>query len=107
MSNSSGTDNFYLDTRNMDAIIAKVQSIAETMQNLKEEYRGTVTELTEEWQGQSRTEFDKRAAQLMRTMTDISQSFYEIGENLLTASQAYMEQDTANAKQEDGVQNRY
>lgn len=51
--------------------------------------------------------FDKKSAQLLRTLTDISQSFYDIGEELLAASQAYMEVDTQNAKTLDGNQNRF
>ena len=98
---------FYLDTRNMDAIITQVQKIAEIMETTKENYRKTITSLTVYWDGKSRNMFDKNSAQLLRTLTDISQSFYDIGEELLAASQAYMEVDTQNAKTLDGNQNRF
>ena len=100
-------DNFYLDTRNMDAIITQVQKIAETMQTAKEDYRRSITSLTARWDGKSRKMFDKKSAQLLRTLTDVSQSFYDIGEDLLDASQAYMEVDTQNAKALEGKQNRF
>lgn len=102
-----GSTDFYLDTRNMDAIITQVQKIAEIMETTKENYRKTVTSLTVNWDGKSRNMFDKKSAQLLRTLTDISQSFYDIGEELLAASQAYMEVDTQNAKTLDGNQNRF
>lgn len=100
-------DNFYLDTRNMDAIITQVQKIAETMQTAKEDYRKSLTSLTVNWDGKSRNMFDKKSVQLLRTLTDLSQSFYDIGEDLLDASQAYMEVDTQNAKALGGNQNRF
>lgn len=100
-------DNFYLDTRNMDAIITQVQKIAETMQTAKEDYRKSLTSLTAHWDGKSRNMFDKKSAQLLRTLTDLSQSFYDIGEDLLDASQAYMEVDTRNAKALGGKQTRF
>lgn len=100
-------DNFYLDTKNMDAVIDQVQKIAKTMETVKENYRKSLTELTKAWDGKSRSTFDKKSNQLLRTLTDISQSFYDIGEDLLSASQAYMEVDTENAKAMDGDQNRY
>lgn len=93
-----GSTDFYLDTRNMDAIITQVQKIAEIMETTKENYRKTITSLTVNWDGKSRNMFDKKSAQLLRTLTDISQSFYDIGEELLAASQAYMEVDTQNKK---------
>ena len=102
-----GSTDFYLDTRNMDAIITQVQKIAEVMETTKENYRKTITSLTVNWDGKSRNMFDKKSAQLLRTLTDISQSFYDIGEELLAASQAYMEVDTQNAKTLDGNQNRF
>lgn len=102
-----GSGDFFLDTRNMDAIITQVQRIAETMEIAKENYRKSITSLTASWDGKSRNMFDKKSAQLLRTLTDISQSFYDIGEELLTASQAYMEVDTQNAKALDGNQNRF
>lgn len=102
-----GSTDFYLDTRNMDAIITQVQKIAEIMETTKENYRKTITSLTVNWDGKSRNMFDKKSAQLLRTLTDISQSFYDIGEELLVASQAYMEVDTQNAKTLDGNQNRF
>ena len=102
----SGGD-FYLDTKNMDAIIVQVQKIAETMQNTKENYRKAITSLTKDWDGEGRKMFDKKSAQLMRTLTDVSQSFYDIGEDLLTASQSYMEADMQKAKTLDGNQNRF
>jgi hypothetical protein len=102
-----GSTDFYLDTRNMDAIITQVQKIAEIMETTKENYRKTITSLTVNWDGKSRNMFDKKSAQLLRTLTDISQSFYDIGEELLAASQAYMEVDTQNAKTLDGNQNRF
>ena len=102
-----GSTDFYLDTRNMDAIITQVQKIAEIMETTKENYRKTITSLTVNWDGKSRNMFDKKSAQLLRTLTDISQSFYDIGEELLAASQAYMEVDTQNAKPLDGNQNRF
>ena len=102
-----GSTDFYLDTRNMDAIITQVQKIAEIMETTKENYRKTITSLTVNWEGKSRNMFDKKSAQLLRTLTDISQSFYDIGEELLAASQAYMEVDTQNAKTLDGNQNRF
>ncbi len=102
-----GSTDFYLDTRNMDAIITQVQKIAEIMETAKENYRKTITSLTVNWDGKSRNMFDKKSAQLLRTLTDISQSFYDIGEELLAASQAYMEVDTQNAKTLDGNQNRF
>lgn len=102
-----GSTDFYLDTRNMDAIITQVQKIAEIMETTKENYRKTITSLTVNWDGKSRNMFDKKSAQLLRTLTDISQSFYGIGEELLAASQAYMEVDTQNAKTLDGNQNRF
>lgn len=102
-----GSTDFYLDTRNMDAIITQVQKIAEIMETTKENYRKTITSLTVNWDGKSRNMFDKKSAQLLRTLTDISQSFYDIGEELLAASQAYMEVDTQNAKTQDGNQNRF
>ena len=91
----------------MDAIITQVQSIAATMQNVKEDYRRAITKHSRTWEGPARRMFDKKSAQLLQTLTDVSQSFYEIGEDLLKASQAYMEQDTANAKVEAGTQNRF
>ena len=102
-----GSTDFYLDTRNMDAIITQVQKIAEIMETTIENYRKTITSLTVNWDGKSRNMFDKKSAQLLRTLTDISQSFYDIGEELLAASQAYMEVDTQNAKTLDGNQNRF
>lgn len=102
-----GSTDFYLDTRNMDAIITQVQKIAEIMETTKENYRKTITSLTVNWDGKSRNMFDKKSAQLLRTLTDISQSFYDIGDELLAASQAYMEVDTQNAKTLDGNQNRF
>lgn len=102
-----GSTDFYLDTRNMDAIITQVQKIAGIMETTKENYRKTITSLTVNWDGKSRNMFDKKSAQLLRTLTDISQSFYDIGEELLAASQAYMEVDTQNAKTLDGNQNRF
>lgn len=102
-----GSTDFYLDTRNMDAIITQVQKIAEIMETTKENYRKTITSLTVNWDGKSRNMFDKKSAQLLRTLTDISQSFYDIVEELLAASQAYMEVDTQNAKTLDGNQNRF
>lgn len=102
-----GSTDFCLDTRNMDAIITQVQKIAEIMETTKENYRKTITSLTVNWDGKSRNMFDKKSAQLLRTLTDISQSFYDIGEELLAASQAYMEVDTQNAKTLDGNQNRF
>jgi len=102
-----GSTDFYLDTRNMDAIITQVQKIAEIMETTKENYRKTITSLTVNWDGKSRNMFDKKSAQLLRTLTDISQSFCDIGEELLAASQAYMEVDTQNAKTLDGNQNRF
>lgn len=101
------SDTFYLDMRNMDAIIAKVQKIAKTMQDMKEQYSKDLLNLTDDWKGQSRTMFDKKSAQLLRTLTDVSQSFYDIGEDLLEASQAYMEYDTQLAKSLDGKQERF
>lgn len=100
-------DNFYLDTRNMDAIITQVQKIAETMQTAKENYRKSLTSHTAHWDGKSKNMFDKKSAQLLRTLTDLSQSFYDIGEDLLEASEAYMEADTINAKTLDGKQDRF
>lgn len=102
-----GNDDFYLDTRNMDAIITQVQNIAKTMQATKETYRKQITSLTASWDGKARKMFDKKSAQLLRTLTDVSQSFFDIGEDLLEASQAYMEVDTKNAKAMDGNQNRF
>lgn len=107
MANSSYFDDFYLDTKNMDAIIAQVQKIADTMESAKEDYRRQVTSLTKNWAGKGRVMFDKKSAELIRTLTDVSQSFYDIGEDLLTASKAYMEADMANAKASDGTQNRF
>ena len=107
MENSSYFENFYLDTKNMDAIITQVQKIAETMESTKENYRKKVTSLTKNWAGKGRIMFDKKSAQLIQTLTDVSQSFYDIGEDLLTASQSYMEADMANSKARDGTQNRY
>lgn len=101
------SDSFYLDMRNMDAIIAKVQKIAKTMQETKAQYSKDLLDLTDDWKGQSRTMFDKKSAQLLQTLTDVSQSFYEIGEDLLTASQTYMEYDTQLAKSMDGKQERF
>ena len=100
-------DNFYLDTKNMDAVYEKIVKIAETMQTLKEDYRRAVTDLTVHWDGESRNMFDKKSAQLLRTMTDISQSFFDIGEDLQSASQAYMDVDVKNAKALKGNQNRF
>lgn len=107
MADSGYFDDFYLDTKNMDAIIAQVQRIAETMERTKEEYRRQVTSLTRNWAGRSRVMFDKKSAELIRTLTDVSQSFFDIGEDLLTASQAYMEADMENSKALDGDQNRF
>ncbi len=100
-------DDFYLNTANMDAVIAKVQGIARIMEDAKEEYQDAITELTDGWIGKSRVMFDKRSAQLLRTLTDLSQSFFEIGEELLTASESYMQADTDAAKAIDGVSSRY
>lgn len=107
MADSGYFDNFYLDTKNMDAIITQVQKIAETMETAKEQYRKQVTFLTKNWAGQGRVMFDKKSAELMRTLTDVSQSFFDIGEDLLTASQTYMEADMENSKALDGKQNRF
>lgn len=107
MAEIDSTEQFYLNTRNMDAIIAQVQKIAETMETTKSEYREDVTKLTANWVGKSRNMFDKKSAQLIQTLTDVSQSFYDIGEDLLSASQAYMEADTEAAKAMDGDQNRF
>lgn len=98
---------FYLDTKNMDAIIAKVQSIAKTMESSKQDYQQKILNLTIHWEGDSRVMFDKKSAQLLRTLTDVSQSFFEIGEDLLEASEAYMQADTNLAKTKDGSQSRY
>jgi len=101
-------DNFYLDTKNMDAVIDQVQKTAELMESIKQNYRHEVTDLTANWIGKSRTMFDKKSAQLIQTLTDVSESFFEIGEDLLKASEAYMQADTNAAKAMDGVQdNRY
>ena len=100
-------DSFYLDTSQMDSVIAKVQEIAKNMQTIKENYQKQVRRLTESWTGEGRDAFDKRSAQLLRTLTDVSQSFYDIGEDLLTASTAYMQADTDLAKLSDGKTQRY
>lgn len=107
MDNSSYFESFYLDTKNMDAIIVQVQKIAETMESAREKYRERVTSLTVNWSGKGRVMFDKKSAQLIQTLTDVSQSFFDIGEDLLTASQAYMEADMENSKALDGRQNRF
>lgn len=107
MAKIDSAEEFYLNTRNMDAVIAQVQKIAETMETTKSDYREEVTKLTANWVGKSRNMFDKKSAQLIRTLTDVSQSFYDIGEDLLSASQAYMENDMENAKAMDGKQNRF
>lgn len=52
-----GSTDFYLDTRNMDAIITQVQKIAEIMETTKENYRKTITSLTVNWDGKSRNIF--------------------------------------------------
>lgn len=100
-------DNFYLDTSNMDAIIADVQQLATTTEGLREELQKVITDATSGWYGESRTTFDKKAHMLMQQVTDVSQSLFDVGESLLNASKAYMEADTELAKQADGVQNRY
>ena len=107
MAETDNFDNFHLDTKNMDAIIVKVQEIAQKMEDTKRTYRNTVTSLTRNWTGSSRNMFDKESAQLLQRLTDISESFYEIGEDLLKASEAYIQADTNAAKAADGVQNRY
>ena len=106
MANNS-TDDFYLDTKNMDSVIHKVQAIAKMMQTCKEDYREAVTKYTEGWVGKGRNMFDRKSAQLMQTLTDVSQSFYDIGEELLAASEAYIQVDTENAKAADGKQKRF
>ncbi len=100
-------ERFYLDTSNMDSVIAKVQEIAGTMQKIRENYQQQVYRLSEHWEGEGRVAFDKRSAQLLRVLTDVSQSFYDIGEDLLTASTAYMDADTQLAKISDGKTERF
>lgn len=100
-------DHFYLDTKNMDAIIDKVHKIAKLMEDTKANYQKEVTRLTQNWVGKSHNMFEKKSAQLLRTLTDVSQSFYDIGENLQTAATAYHEQDMANAKAADGITIRF
>ena len=104
---NQGGDNFYLDLKQMDAIIDQVQTIAKTMEETKENYRRDITRLTAHWTGVGRNTFDKKANQLIRTMKDISKSFFEIGEDLLTASEAYMQADTDAAKQLAGKDSRF
>ena len=98
---------FYLNTKNMDSVIDKVQKIAQLMETTKQNYRSQLTDQTKEWIGKSRNMFDRRSAELLRTLTDVSQSFYQIAEDLQTAANAYHEQDMLNAKDVDGRTVRY
>lgn len=100
-------DYFYLDTKNMDAVIDKVHKIADLMETTKQNYRSQLTNQTRDWIGKSRNMFDRRSAELFRTLTDVSQSFYQIAEDLQTAANAYHEQDMMNAKAADGRTERY
>ena len=97
-------DDFYLDLRNMDAVIAEVQNLAGRTEDLRGEFQQTLTNASYGWYGQSRTMFDKKAHMLMQQITDVSQALYDVGENLLNASKAYMEADMQLAKQTDGIQ---
>lgn len=107
MTDGGGFEDFYLDTKNMDAIITKMEQIAKLMEQVKQDYRQQVTDLTVQWVGRSRTMFDKKSAQLIQTLTDVSQSFFDIREDLLAASEAYMQADTNLAKNADGMTSRY
>lgn len=106
MANYVTDGEFRLDTANMDSVIKKVQDLAKTVENYRTDFAKYLTDATQNWHGKARNEFDIKAHSIMQQVTDISQSFYDIAEDLLNASTAYMQADTDLAKSMDGVQTR-
>lgn len=100
-------DDFYLDTQNMDNVIGEIQRLADRLERLRGDFQKAITDVTQDWMGKSRTTFDKKAHMLMQQLTDVSQSLFDMGEELTNAATAYMDYDTQCAKAADGVSNRY
>ncbi|MCI6359149.1 MAG: WXG100 family type VII secretion target [Clostridiales bacterium] len=100
-------DNFYLDTSNMDSVISQVQNLAAKTEELHADFQTMLTHTTQDWTGKARTTFDKKAHMLMQELTDVTQSLFDMSEELLSASTTYMEADTQLAQATDGKSNRY
>lgn len=95
---------FYLDTSCMDRVIESVQNLAKETEQATENFQKQLTAATYGWYGQGRTMFDKKANMLIKVMGDVTDSLYEIGEDLLNAAESYMEADMTLAQSMDGVQ---
>lgn len=101
------SDNFILDTKNMDSIIQNLQEIGKMMSELKNDLRLDIVNYSCEWQGRGKTMFDRKYVLVLRQLDDMSEDIYEMAEELLTAAEAYIQFDTDSAKDEDGKRNRY
>lgn len=100
-------EDFYLDTANMDSVIEKVQDLARITEEYRQQFAKYLVDTTANWQGKARNEFDVKSHTIMQQITDITQTLYDVAEDLLTASTTYMQADTDAAKAMDGVSNRY
>lgn len=100
-------DDFYLDTEKMDQVIEKVQGLAKTTETFRQDFSKYLVNATTNWQGKARNEFDVKSHTIMQQVTDITQTLYDVAEDLLKASTAYMQADTDLAKSMDGKSNRY
>lgn len=90
---------FELDTSSMDTAAGKCQDLAEKMKDLKYDLEGEKESLMWSWSGEGGNEFEKQFRRLLQQLSDITESLWEMGEEILEAEEAYIQADTNAAKQ--------
>ncbi len=98
---------FYLDTKKFDGVINNSKKLAEKLGTLKNDVDREKRSLMDSWVGVGRNEFEKKYRVMSQQFGDIRDDLYDIYEQLLSIEEAYIQQDTDNAKAMDGVTSRY
>ena len=93
---------FELDTSFMDEAASSCQDLAEKMKTLKYDLEREKETLMWSWSGEGRNEFEKQFRRMLQQLSDVTESLWEMGEQILEAEEAYIQADTNAAKQLEG-----
>lgn len=98
MGEAGSSAEFKLVVSSMDEAVIKIQELAKSVQSLKGELNEYIIYGIDDWQGQGRNMFERKYKLIMRQLKDMSEEIYDIGEDLLTAAEAYIQADMDSAK---------
>lgn len=97
------SEEFKLDTKNMDEAASMCSELAEEMRNLRQKLDNAKTSAVNNWDGEGSKTFQKKYHVLTQQLKDITDELRDMAESIYTAQDAYIQTDIDLAKQLDGV----